>query len=130
MFDWLKDYQKLEEEIAYLEYNLDKTKAELKRWVYGDLQEVRLTANSEGAKVESRIEAIEYELAHKMNEMHNLMYLINKFTGLDNKIVRMKYIEGMTLSSIACSLKYNVDYIKRRHSTIARIIKFADELKK
>ncbi|OBZ55829.1 phage protein, partial [Bacillus cereus] len=27
MFEWLKDYKKLEEEIAYLEYNLDKSKA-------------------------------------------------------------------------------------------------------
>ncbi|MGY4556815.1 hypothetical protein [Bacillus thuringiensis] len=47
MFDWLKDYQKLEERIAYLDYNLDKTKAELKRWISGDLRDVRLTAESE-----------------------------------------------------------------------------------
>ncbi|MDA1973145.1 hypothetical protein PDL13_20815 [Bacillus cereus] len=52
MFDWLKDYQKLEQDIAYLEYNLDKTKAELKRWISGELQNVRLTAESDGAKVE------------------------------------------------------------------------------
>lgn len=126
----MKDYQKLEEEISYLEYNLDKTKAELKRWISGDLRDVRLTAESEGAKVEYRIEAIEYELAHKMNEMHNLLNLINEFKGLDNKIIRMKYIEGMTLPEIACDLNYNTDYIKRRHSTIARIIKFADKIKK
>ncbi|PEP85939.1 hypothetical protein CN585_30390, partial [Bacillus toyonensis] len=63
MFDWLKDYQKLEEEITYLTYNLDRTKSELKRWIYGDLQDIRLTAGSEGAKVEGHIERIEYELA-------------------------------------------------------------------
>ncbi|PEP81299.1 hypothetical protein CN585_31315, partial [Bacillus toyonensis] len=63
MFNWLKEYQRLEEDIAYLEYNLDKTKVELKRWIYGDLQGVRLTVASEGAKVEERMEAIEYELA-------------------------------------------------------------------
>ncbi|PGM86961.1 hypothetical protein CN953_30870, partial [Bacillus thuringiensis] len=80
MFDWLKDYQKLEEEIAYLEYNLDKSKAELKRWTIGDLQNVRLTAESEGAKVEDRIEAIGYELGHKINEVFDLKILINKFT--------------------------------------------------
>lgn len=50
MFEWLKDYKKLEEEIAYLEYNLDKSKAELKRWISGDLQNVRLTAESEGLR--------------------------------------------------------------------------------
>ncbi|BAR85739.1 MULTISPECIES: hypothetical protein [Bacillus cereus group] len=130
MFDWLKDYQKLEEDIALLEYNLDRTKAELKRWISGDLREVRLTAESEGAKVEKRLEVIELDLAYKMNEMHNLLNLINEFKGLDNKIIRMKYIEGMTLPEIACALNYNADYIKRRHSTIARIIKFADKIKK
>lgn len=101
MFNWLKEYQRLEEEIAYLEYNLDKTKAELKRWVSGDLREVRLTAESEGAKVEERIEAIEYELAHKLNDMYKLKNLISKFRGLDNQILKMKYVDGMTLEQIA-----------------------------
>ncbi|TKH78429.1 hypothetical protein FC686_14160, partial [Bacillus cereus] len=101
MFDWLKDYQKLEEEIAYLEYNLDKSKAELKRWTSGDLQNVRLTAESEGAKVEDRIEAIGYELGHKINEVFDLKILINKFTGLDHQILKMKYVDGMTLEQIA-----------------------------
>ncbi|MGG0185147.1 hypothetical protein [Bacillus rhizoplanae] len=128
MFDWLKDYQKLEEEIAYLEYNLDKIKTELKRWVYGDLQEVRLTAESEGAKVEEHIEVIEYELAHKMNAMYDLKELINKFKGLDNKILKMKYVDGMTLASIAFELNYSPDYIKRKHYEIRKIIKFVDEL--
>ncbi|HDR3902591.1 TPA: hypothetical protein QCO88_005254, partial [Bacillus cereus] len=92
MFNWLKEYQRLEEEIAYLEYNLDKTKAELKRWIHGDLQDVRLTAGSEGAKVEERIEAIEYELAHKMNDMYKLKELINTFKGLEHKIAYLKYV--------------------------------------
>ncbi|MEC2928202.1 hypothetical protein P9Z49_29505, partial [Bacillus tropicus] len=106
MFDWLKDYQKLEEDIDYLDYNLDKTKAELKRWVSGDLREVRLTAESEGAKVEERIEAIEYELAHKMNAMCDLLKLIGKFKGLENKLLKMKYVDGMTLEEIAEDMNY------------------------
>ena len=32
MYEWLKDYRKLEEEIAYLEFNLDRTKRELSLW--------------------------------------------------------------------------------------------------
>ncbi|PGW64295.1 hypothetical protein COE18_06575 [Bacillus cereus] len=128
MFDWLKDYQKLEERIAYLDYNLDKTKAELKRWVSGDLREVRLTAESEGAKVEERIEAIEYELANEMNAMYDLIELINKFKGLDNQILKMKYIFGMTLEQIACDLNYSPNYIKRKHAEVRKIIKFVDDL--
>ncbi|WP_242272165.1 sigma factor-like helix-turn-helix DNA-binding protein [Bacillus cereus group sp. BfR-BA-01310] len=128
MFDWLKDYQKLEEDIAYLDYNLDKTKAELKRWISGDLQDVRLTAESEGAKVEKRIEAIEYELAHKMNEMHNLLELISKFKGLENKVLKMKYVDGMTLEEIAEDMNYSSSYIYKKHAEIIRRIKFAEEL--
>ncbi|MCU5596775.1 hypothetical protein [Bacillus wiedmannii] len=128
MFDWLRDYQKLEERIAYLDYNLDKTKAELKRWVSGDLRDVRLTAESEGSKVEERIEAIEYELAHKMNAMHDLKNLISKFKGLDNKILKMKYVDGMTLANIAFELNYSPDYIKRKHAEVRKIIKFVDDL--
>ncbi|OTW86760.1 DUF1492 domain-containing protein [Bacillus wiedmannii] len=128
MFDWLKDYQKLEERIAYLDYNLDKTKAELKRWVSGDLREVRLTAESEGAKVEERIEAIEYELANEMNDMYKLKNLISKFRGLDNRILKMKYVDGMTLEEIAEDMNYSSSYIYKKHAEIIRRIKFAEEL--
>ncbi|MCR6850705.1 ECF-type sigma factor [Paenibacillus jamilae] len=128
MFDWLKDYQKLEEDIEYLDYNLDKTKAELKRWVSGDLREVRLTAESEGAKVEERIEAIEYELAHKMNAMQDVLKLINRFKGLENKMLKMKYVDGMTLEEIAENMNYSSSYIYKKHAEIIRRIKFAEEL--
>lgn len=126
LFDWLKDYQKLEEDIEYLDYNLDKTKAELKRWISGDLREVRLTAESEGAKVEERIEAIEYELAHKMNDMYKLKKLISKFRGLDNKILKMKYVDGMTLEQIAEEISYSSSHIKKKHAEIIRLIKFVE----
>ncbi|MEM5663813.1 hypothetical protein AAHB94_08340 [Bacillus toyonensis] len=126
MFDWLKDYQKLEERVAYLDYNLDKTKAELKRWVSGDLREVRLTAESEGARVEERIEAIEYELAHKMNDMYKLKKLVSKFRGLDNKILKMKYVDGMTLEQIAEEISYSSSHIKKKHAEIIRLIKFVE----
>ncbi|PEO51525.1 DUF1492 domain-containing protein [Bacillus toyonensis] len=128
MYDWLKDYQKLEENIEYLDYNLDKTKAELKRWVSGDLREVRLTAESEGAKVEERIEAIEYELANEMNDMYKLKSLISKFRGLDNRILKMKYVDGMTLEEIAEDMNYSSSYIYKKHAEIIRRIKFAEEL--
>lgn len=36
LFEWLKEYQKLEEDIEHLEYNLHRSERELKRWIYGD----------------------------------------------------------------------------------------------
>lgn len=126
LFNWLRDYQKLEEDIAYLEYNLEKTKAELRRWVSGDLREVRLTAESEGAKVENRIEAIEYELAHKMNDMYKLEKLISKFRGLENQILKLKYVDGMTLEEIAEVVNYSSSHIKKKHAELVRLIKFVE----
>ncbi len=126
LFDWLKDYQKLEERIAYLDYNLDKTKAELKRWVSGDLREVRLTAESEGAKVEERIEAIEYELAHKMNDMYKLKKLIRTFKGLEHRIAYFKYVEGMTLEKVAEHLNYSPQYIYNKHAEMRGKVEYSN----
>lgn len=126
LFDWLKDYQKLEEDISLLEYNLDRTKAELKRWVSGDLRDVRLTAESEGAKVEERIEAIEYELAHKMNDMYKLKKLINTFKGLEHKIAYLKYVEGMTLEKIAEELNYSSQYIYNKHAAMREKVEYSN----
>ncbi|MGH0950529.1 DUF1492 domain-containing protein [Bacillus mycoides] len=128
MLDWLKDYRNLEDRICYLENNLLRSKRELKRWIYGDLQEVRLTSESEGTKLEDRITAIEHELAHTMNDMYELKNMISKFEGLDNKIIKLKYIDGMTLEQIAYSLDYSHYYIKRKHAEIRKVIKFVDAL--
>ncbi len=126
LFNWLKVYQELEQEVAYLDYNLDKTKAELKRWVSGDLRDVRLTAESEGAKVEERIEAIEYELAHKMNDMYKLKKLINTFKGLEHKIAYLKYVEGMTLEKIAEELNYSSQYIYNKHAAMREKVEYSN----
>lgn len=126
LFNWLKVYQELEQEVAYLDYNLDKTKAELKRWVSGDLRDVRLTAESEGAKVEERIEAIEYELAHKMNDMYKLKKLINTFKGLEHRIAYLKYVEGMTLEKIAEELNYSSQYIYNKHAAMREKVEYSN----
>lgn len=126
LFNWLKVYQELEQDIAYLDYNLDKTKAEFKRWISGDLREVRLTAESEGAKVEGRIEAIEYELAHKMNDMYKLKKLINTFKGLEHKIAYLKYVEGMTLEKIAEELNYSSQYIYNKHAAMREKVEYSN----
>ncbi|PGE86635.1 hypothetical protein COM55_07700 [Bacillus pseudomycoides] len=128
MFGWLKDYQKLEEDIAYLEYNLEQTEAELKRWISGDLQDVRLTQDSQGAKVEEVIERIKKELVVKQEQMRNLIYLVSKFKGLENQILKKKYMDGMTLEEIAENMNYSSSYIYKKHAEIIKRIKFAEEL--
>lgn len=128
LLEWLKDYQKLEDEIIYLEHDLDRSKRELKRWVSGDLREIHLTAESEGTKLEDRIAFRERELAQKMDDMYKLKKLISAFKGLENKIAYLKYVDGMTLEEIAEDMNYSSSYIYKKHAEILRRIKFAKEL--
>ncbi|MFF2795385.1 DUF1492 domain-containing protein [Lysinibacillus xylanilyticus] len=129
MYEWLRDYQQIEDEITYLEYNLERSQKELKRWVSGDLAGVKLTAESDGAKLENRIERIEKELQIKLTEQKNFMELISNFSGLNHKILKMKYVDGMTLEEIAEELNYSASYIYKKHAEIAKMIKFAHEIK-
>ncbi|EOA3906094.1 sigma factor-like helix-turn-helix DNA-binding protein [Bacillus cytotoxicus] len=127
MFDWLKDYQKLKEEIAYLEYNLEKTELELDRWVNGDLREVRLTEGSKGARVEEMLEQIKKELFFKKEQMNKLLDLVNDFKGLENQILKLKYIDGMTLEEVAEHMNYSVSHIKKKHAELVRLIQFIEK---
>lgn len=125
-FQWLNEYNELQDEILFIENNLERTKKELQRWVDGDLAKLKLTAESDGARLEERIEAIEYELAHKMNDLHDMKRIIASFGGLENKILFMKYIEGMTLERIAEELKYSAQYIYNKHAQIKRMVEYAE----
>ncbi|MCM3763459.1 hypothetical protein [Neobacillus niacini] len=128
MYEWLRDYQKLEEEVSYLDFELERYKKELKRWVEGDLSGVPLTQDSRASKLEDIIVATEYELAHKINDLYNAKKLISKFKGLENKILYMKYVEGKTLTETAYELGYTPGHIYNKHAQIIKMINFAHHL--
>ncbi|MEK4715243.1 hypothetical protein [Sporosarcina sp. FSL K6-5500] len=128
MYEWLRDYRKLEDEIAYIEYNLDRSIRELRRWVEGDLSNVKLTAESNGAKLEESIERIRNELQCKRDDLFTLVELIGTFRGLEHKILKMKYINGMTLETVAAELNYSPNYIYSKHAQIMRMMKYANEV--
>ncbi|PEL12682.1 sigma factor-like helix-turn-helix DNA-binding protein [Bacillus sp. AFS017336] len=127
MYEWLKDYQRLEEEISYLEFNLEQSERELKRWVFGDLSDVKLQAESDGAKLEDRIEWIKNKLTERIEQKEQLVILVSTFKGLDHKVLRLKYIDGCTLEEIAEQLNYSSSHIKKKHAELVRTIKFAEE---
>lgn len=128
MYEWLKDYRSLEDEVTYLEFNLDRSNRELKRYVEGDLVKVKLSSESNGAKLEEFIELNEYELAHKMNDLHDMKKVISSFGGLEHKILYLKYIEGFTLERVAEELKYSAQYIYNKHAEIKRMADYADSV--
>lgn len=126
LYEWLKDYQKLEEEISYLEFNLERTERELKRWTSGDLYGVKLQPDSLGAKVEDVIEKINTDLNEKYDQRNKLVDLVSKFKGIDNQILKLKYIDGMTLERIAEKLNYSDSHIRKKHAELIRTVKFVE----
>ena len=129
MYEWLRNFQRLSQDIAYLEYNLEQTERELKRWENSyDLGDIKLESESRGAKVEDIIEQIKNDLSHKKLQRAKLISLVESFKGLDIEILRMKYFHGMTLEEIAEGLNYSASHIRKKHAELMRTIKFVDEL--
>lgn len=129
-FQWLKDYQELDEEIAYLKWNVRKTKLELSRWEEGDLSKVFLERDSKGSQVEVNIDKIEELLNEKIETQKSLVVLIDTFKGMESQILKKKYVEGKTLELIAEELNYSYSHIKAKHAELKRRLDFIDEYEK
>lgn len=125
-FQWLKDYQDLEDQILYLKWNLNKSRLELNRWVYGDLSDVRLDENSRASSLESKIEKIENEIILLEKDKEEMISLIESFKGIENEIVRMKYVEGLKLEQIAEKIRYSASYTRKKHAEIRGKLDFLD----
>lgn len=126
-FQWLKDYQELDEQILYLKWNLNKSKLELNRWVYGDLADVRIEKNSRSSMLEENIQKIENEIEILEEQRKEMFAIINSFKGIDNEIIRKKYIEGCSLEIIAEEIGYSASYVRQRHAEIRKTLSFLDE---
>lgn len=123
-FEWLKEYKQLEHEIALLEWKLSKSKLELTRWVEGDLMNVKLTNESLSSKLESIIKKLEEELELKNNQMDELMKIINRLDELDQKIIKCRYIQGMTFEKIGEEVGYSESYVRYRHNMVREALEF------
>ncbi|EJS63856.1 sigma factor-like helix-turn-helix DNA-binding protein [Bacillus cereus] len=123
----LKDYQRLVEDIAYLEYKLNRMNAELKR--QRDWGKDILSNDPGDEEIEKILGQLKKELTYKKEQMEKLVHLIDKFKNVEHKILKMKYIDGMTLEGIGNKLKYSPSYIKQKHAEIMRRIKFAERLR-
>lgn len=126
-FQWLKDFQEIDEHILYLKWNLNKSKLELERWTNGDLANVRLEKNSRGANLEEKIIQIEREIECLVEQKNEMKVIIDSFKGLDNQIMNYKYIKGMTLEMISEETGYSVSYVQKKHSELRKSIDYLDE---
>ncbi len=123
LYEWLVSYQKLEQEIYYLDWELETYKKELERWCDPeDLGRYTLTKDSKASKLEDIIEDLEKRLAWKMNSIYDLRKLVYSFKGLDQKILVAKYIEGLSLKQIAGEFGHSYGYIRNKHNQILKKI--------
>ncbi len=56
-----------------------------------------------------------------------MLLLIDSFSGIDNQIIKMKYIDGMKLEDIAEEIDYAPSYVRQRHAEIRKTLNFIDE---
>lgn len=126
-YQWLLEYQELDEQIYLLNWKIKKSELELDRWVEGDLSKVTLERDSLSSGLEKNIERDKELLSQKEQSMESLMLMINRFKGLDNKILKMKYIDGRTLKAIAEELNYSYQHIMNKHAQIIKTIHFFEE---
>ena len=102
---------------------------ELERWYNPrDLGKVKITNESNASHLEENIKRDKAFLGEKEFAMESLMIMIDRFKGLDNQLLRMKYIDGMTLKDISIELNYSYSYIMTRHSILVKAIKINEGL--
>ena len=73
---------------------------------------------------EERITYLKWNLAKSKAELNSL---IQTFKGVDQQIVRLKYIEGLSLEAIAETLGYSESHIQKRHAEIRKNVCFISE---
>ncbi|MFR3686565.1 MAG: hypothetical protein ACLTXM_16200 [Enterococcus sp.] len=125
-FQWLKDFEEIDEHILYLKWNLNKSKLELERWTDGDLANVKLEKNSRGSNLEEKISQIEREIECLINQKDEMKLIVDSFKGLDNQIMNYKYIKGMTLEMISEKTGYSVSYIQKKHAELRKSVDYLD----
>lgn len=96
----------------------------------GDLakHQTFLTSLEKQARLKGVIHDLNQRYEKLQKEREEIIQLVEKFTGLDQQILKLKYVEGLTLESIADETGYTYQYIKNKHAELMRIIRFNKQL--
>lgn len=122
----------IDQELYELQLALDLNETELHRWQNysnndGDLAKHHtfLTALQKQARLKEVIESLTTREEELKKQRQDIIDTIEKFQGLDQRILKMKYVEGMTLESVAEETGYTYQYIRSRHADIMKMIRFS-----
>lgn len=136
MFEWIDSLLSLNSQIEDIEIAIQINSKELYRWKNysdgddGDLakEQTFLTAIKKQDELKEVILKLKERLKEKENQKNEILELVDKFQGLDQKILRLKYTKDMTLEAIADELGYSYQYIKSKHAEIMKIISFSKKV--
>ena len=132
IYEWLNSFISIDNELHELKISLSINRSELSRWLNyidsdGDLakHQTFLTALQKQKALKEVIKELSQRVEQLEKEREEIVLLIDKFKGLNHRILKLKYVDGLTLESISEELGYNYQYIKNKHAEIMRMIKFS-----
>ena len=132
IYEWVTTLMAIDQELYELQLALDLNEKELHRWQNysnndGDLAKHHtfLTALQKQARLKEVIESLGTREEELRKQRQDIIDTIEKFQGLDQRILKMKYVEGMTLESVAEETGYTYQYIRSRHADIMKMIRFS-----
>ncbi|MGF2168451.1 sigma-70 family RNA polymerase sigma factor [Enterococcus casseliflavus] len=135
IYEWVTSLIAIDQELFEIRLSLDLNENELYRWQNysnedGDLakHQTFLTALQKQARLKEVIESLATREEQLKKQRQDIIDTIEKFQGLDQRILKMKYIDGMKLESIAEETGYTYQYIKNKHAELMRIIRFSKKV--
>lgn len=135
IYEWVTSLIAIDQELFEIRLSLDLNENELHRWQNysnedGDLakHQTFLTALQKQARLKEVIESLATREEQLKKQRQDIIDTIEKFQGLDQRILKMKYVDGMKLESIAEETGYTYQYIKNKHAELMRIIRFSKKV--
>lgn len=135
IYEWVTSLIAIDQELFEIRLSLDLNENELYRWKNysnedGDLanHQTFLTALQKQARLKEVIESLATREEQLKKQRQDIIDTIEKFQGLDQRILKMKYVDGMKLESIAEETGYTYQYIKNKHAELMRIIRFSKKV--
>lgn len=135
IYEWVTSLIAIDQELFEIRLSLDLNENELYRWQNysnedGDLakHQTFLTALQKQARLKEVIESLATREEELKKQRQDIIDTIEKFQGLDQRILKMKYVDGMKLESIAEETGYTYQYIKNKHAELMRIIRFSKKV--
>ena len=135
IYEWVTSLIAIDQELFEIRLSLDLNENELYRWQNysnedGDLakHQTFLTALQKQARLKEVIESLATREEQLKKQRQDIIDTIEKFQWLDQRILKMKYVDGMKLEAIAEETGYTYQYIKNKHAELMRIIRFSKKV--